>query len=241
MEITLLAPENFSKQHLTLSDTFSTNSNGTNRQSILKKCRIGEKLLLKRELNHPTDKWAIAVFTLTGDQLGYLPSSNDNYLATLIDKGFTLDVKIINLKGGKSFLDKLFNNEGQPFTCLIEVIKGNANWELLTPFLNENSEIDALEKRTRSLKRKSLIESNYKEIIRRIIELDNKGLHARACRTARIPIKDYSQFLEDEGRLKESLEIIEWYLSYNEYYSPLATHLRDIENRKKRIISKLGK
>lgn len=238
MEASLKVPDSFYRQEIKIVGVTKSNPDGRNRQDILRKCKAGESVFLKREPENSYDKWAIAVFKKNGEQLGYLPGG-DRYTASLIDMGYNMDVKILRIIGGRTFFERLLGQEGKNYGCVLNVVKGEPNWGILRPLVDENSEIDSLEKNTRKLKRKSLKESNYKEIIERIIKLDGKGLHARACRTARIPVKDYSQFLEEEGRLEESLGLIDWYLSYDDYYGSLSAHLKDIEARKKRISKKL--
>jgi hypothetical protein len=49
------------------------NLDGSSRQAIIARCQDGDALLLRREPHNPFDRNAIAVFTVGGAQIGYLP------------------------------------------------------------------------------------------------------------------------------------------------------------------------
>ena len=51
------------------------NHDGTDRQTIVKRCRTGEKLVLEQEVGNPYDVHAITVFRENGEQLGYVPAA----------------------------------------------------------------------------------------------------------------------------------------------------------------------
>jgi len=48
------------------------NADGSARQAIIRRCRVGELLTLVHEPDHPSDVNAIRVLRLNGEQLGYL-------------------------------------------------------------------------------------------------------------------------------------------------------------------------
>lgn len=83
------------------------NADGTQRQQIIDKCTIGEKLLLVREPQNPANPKAIGVFRSNGEQLGYISigvggDSEGSTLPTLaerIDDGFEVSVLIANIPG----------------------------------------------------------------------------------------------------------------------------------------------
>ena len=98
------------------------NSDGTERQKIIKKCKTGENLLLIREPNNPYDKSAISVHRESGEQIGYIAShvSKTEHeaipgLADEIDKGRKITAKVFEIIGGFEF-DKSYG-------CLIEITK----------------------------------------------------------------------------------------------------------------------
>ena len=56
-----------------ISGITHNNRNGTTRQDILRKCSVGESLVLKRDYENSFDKHAIAILRNTGEQIGYIP------------------------------------------------------------------------------------------------------------------------------------------------------------------------
>lgn len=77
------------------------NSDGTFRQSIIKRCRPGEILRLVREPNNAHDANAVKVLRRNGEQLGYLPGHVVmTGLARDIDRGTQFRVEIKDITGG---------------------------------------------------------------------------------------------------------------------------------------------
>lgn len=77
------------------------NKDGTFRQDVLAKCRIGEELSLVREPDNPVDRNAIRIMRCNGEQLGYVPAHvcmTD--LAAELDKGIKVRCRISDLTGG---------------------------------------------------------------------------------------------------------------------------------------------
>lgn len=87
------------------------NSNGMNRQNLLKKCVPDQEVTLKRK---PSKKYpeAIEVWTKFG-QIGFIDSHDAVDLAEIIDNGTRLSVKIKKITGG--------NAEKPNFGCIISV------------------------------------------------------------------------------------------------------------------------
>jgi HIRAN domain. len=68
--------------------TYTCNLGGESyRQDTIRRCREGERVILKREPNNPYDKNAIAVLGQNGDQIAYLSRDNAAWVAELMDKG----------------------------------------------------------------------------------------------------------------------------------------------------------
>lgn len=92
------------------------NDNGTERQSILKKCRSGEKLKLKH-IPVKQDKNAVAVFRLNGEQLGNLNRDLAEEISKELDKGKMVKAFISELTGG--------TGEHKTIGCNLKIIKYN--------------------------------------------------------------------------------------------------------------------
>lgn len=52
-----------------------SNIDGTERQSIVKKCKRLEPIALRHEIGNRHDKHAVQILRATGEQLGYIPKS----------------------------------------------------------------------------------------------------------------------------------------------------------------------
>lgn len=100
------------------------NLDGTNRQSILSRCKIGEQVKLVREPDNPKDKAAVAVYWRS-EKLGYVPAG-DKRLAIHMDAGFEVFGHIVAIDGGPSALGRLFRWWRHPrnYGCVIQVDKG---------------------------------------------------------------------------------------------------------------------
>lgn len=66
------------------------NPDGTSRQSEIAHCKVGEILMLRRELANPHDSHATAVYRLRGRQIGYLPRDCSVVLASYLDEGLPI-------------------------------------------------------------------------------------------------------------------------------------------------------
>ncbi len=76
------------------------NDDGSERQEIIKRCRVGESLVLRRDADDPYSTFAIQVLRSTGEQLGHAP----DYLAETIceerEAGYKAIGVLKNLTGG---------------------------------------------------------------------------------------------------------------------------------------------
>jgi hypothetical protein len=76
------------------------NFDGTSRQSILKKCRIGDRLDL-RHIASDEDEETVGVFLATSrEQLGWLVRELAHEIAPRLRKGGKVEAEIIRLPGG---------------------------------------------------------------------------------------------------------------------------------------------
>jgi hypothetical protein len=75
------------------------NSDRTDRQKILMSCEDGEPVMLVRQPENKHDRWAIAVFRMTGEQIGWMPGG-DFLLASHMDQGGKVRAKILRITGG---------------------------------------------------------------------------------------------------------------------------------------------
>lgn len=93
------------------------NDDGSNRQKILKKCRVGEEL----QLIHtpiPQDKNAVKVCRRNGQQIGWLSRSVAEEIAPRLRKGGKVRAQISSLTGGGLFFKRTRG-------CNIKIMKYN--------------------------------------------------------------------------------------------------------------------
>jgi len=80
------------------------NKDGTHRQDVITKCRIGEKLLLVPEPTNLHDADAVKVMRLNGEQIGYLSRSVALEIGQRIVKHHSrVDATVFDILGGERF------------------------------------------------------------------------------------------------------------------------------------------
>lgn len=211
------------------------NPDGSNRQQILKNCRPRESVKLVREPDHPHDKYAIAVFTIAGKQVGYLPS--DPRLAQHMDMGGTATALILQITGGSGLFGWLLPSARKNYGCVLEITKTDPNWSELARPLEMNREIDRIVKGARAKEREAPREAidDYLRAITLIHELDGLGDHARACRTVRYPIDRLSMTLDRAGKGMQAIQEIERYFAYQDYVGLSPSDLSSVRRRTERL------
>lgn len=91
------------------------NLDGTDRQKILKSCKVKEQLSLMQEPNIQFPD-AVKVCRKTGEQLGYLNDDNCHEIAPLLGAGHAVEAVITGLTGGGFFSGNERNRE-----CIIKI------------------------------------------------------------------------------------------------------------------------
>jgi hypothetical protein len=64
------------------------------RQGSIGRLEPGQRLVLRREPGNPHDSNAIAVTTQFGSTIGYIPRKNANWVARLLDEGYSLSASV---------------------------------------------------------------------------------------------------------------------------------------------------
>ena len=70
------------------------NPDGQDRQKLVRKCSVGDRLELEREPSNLHDANAIKVMDRAGRQLGHIPADTTEWLADVIDKGEVYEVTV---------------------------------------------------------------------------------------------------------------------------------------------------
>ncbi len=69
-------------------------------QDAVRRCREGDRVLLKREPDNPHDANAVAVLRESGEQIGHLSRDHAEWVAEVMDKGRQVEAKITRITGG---------------------------------------------------------------------------------------------------------------------------------------------
>ena len=201
------------------------NKDGTNRQELLKKCRIHQKVFLERDYNNEHDLYAIKVFNVSHKQLGYIPS--DSRLASHMDCGGIVSAEIVKITGRpyRSIIDRLFGlkKEKKNLGCIIEITKNFANKDQKA--IEEEEEIERINLKIIDLIREA--ESNEKEnpktsislyetAVEKIKQLDDYSYEGRASRLREIPINRLTLLLERQKKYDLAVKYLHWYESYRD-------------------------
>ena len=69
-------------------------------QDAIRRCRQGDRVVLKREPENPYDENAVAVLRENGEQIGHLSRDHAEWVARVIDEGKKVEAKIKRILGG---------------------------------------------------------------------------------------------------------------------------------------------
>lgn len=216
------------------------NSEGEERQSLIKLLRPGQSLSLRREPENTHDRFAVAIFSDAG-QLGYLPAG-DARLAGHMDMGGSVSAKVVKVTGRIGWFAKFFGAKEHNCGCVIEITKGDIDWKRIAPYMDADREIQGVLNKAKSLEESSPTKAiaAYRAAGKMIIELDSNGKLAAGCRRARYPIARLSLVLEKVGNSKEALLEIEQYESLEDQVGISAADRKSIEARKARLAKKVN-
>jgi len=207
------------------------NPDGTSRQAIITKCKPGQPVKLVREKDNPYSKTntTIAVYTKSGEQLGYIPSG-DVRLASHMDRGGEV-VAIVRSKGKK----------GKYYGLILEITKKDFDWEITKHYTKKNQEISKIIDEAASIEKTDSQKAIklYRQAIEQIVEFDNTDEITRAWRNSRIPIDRLTLLLERDGKFEECLKLIEWCNNYDDHVGLTKAASEMLEKRKKRLEAKI--
>ena len=191
------------------------NEDGTDRQSLIAECHVGQPVELRRESDNPYDRWAIAIINSVGQKLGYIPAG-DARLALDIDRGIRVRATIAAITGGPNVLQRLIGAKGKYYGLVLQVSVMSTNPELVDPWLRADGKIWSLVHRAHSDEKSNpeLAVAQYREAITQIQALDALGATAAAWRTCSYPIQRFSLGLDRLGNKADALAEIRRWESY---------------------------
>jgi len=89
-----------SRLGVTISGVTHSNDDGVNRQLIAATLTVGQSLLLKQEPKNQFDRFAVAVTTTTGRQVGYIPKEISRAVSNALQEGTRITAVVSKVKGG---------------------------------------------------------------------------------------------------------------------------------------------
>ena len=205
------------------------NDDGSDRQKIISKCKVGDSLLLQRDYDNEYDEHAIAVLrTTTNEQLGFIArdvafrQEGMNDLAPHLDRGGEARAWIVDIIGGSSgFWERLFGFANKNLGCVIEI-----EYEEI-PYQVKEQEARELRDIAKSLEKSEPIKAInlYKQCIIKLFEVDilikktyafkkqvlDLGIDQGTWRKTPFPIERITALLEKHGDYSKCLNIIEKY------------------------------
>lgn len=228
------------------------NPDGTNRQEIISKCKVGEHVLLKRDYDNSYDQYAIAVLRKTGEQIGFIDKDvafrheGMNDLAPHIDQGGEVAAKIIDLIGEdhSGFWGNIFSSKKTNLGCVIEIEVGST-------YLVKEAEARELRDKAKSLEKSDPKEAIglYKQSMMKLLELDtliresyafkkqiiDLGKDLGTWRRTSLPIERITALIEKDKNYTECLAEIENYEKMVDQKGLSETDIQTISKRKARI------
>ena len=216
------------------------NSNGTSRQEILRKCSVGESLLLQRDYGNTFDEYAIAVLRKTGEPIGFVPryaafrhpAMND--LAPHMDQGGEATAKIVGILGGECEIEiEVIGSDGEKPYQLKEAAARELRGKAKTLEKVDPKEAIRLYRKSfvTMLEVDTLIrETNFFK--KQIAEL---GYDLGTWRRASLPIERITALLEKEKDYSECLAEIDNYENIEDRKGLNQSDLRLIRERKRRV------
>ena len=218
------------------------NPDGTNRQEIISKCKVGEYVLLIRDYENSYDQYAIAVLRKTGEQIGFIDKDvafrheGMNDLAPHIDEGGEVAAKIVDLIG-----EDHSGSEG----CVIEIEVGGK------PYLVKEAEGRELRDKAKSLEKSDRKEAIrlYRQSMMKLLEVDalirethafkkqiiELGKDLGTWRRTSLPIERMTALIEKDKNYTECLAEIENYEKIRDQKGLSETDIQTISKRKDRI------
>ncbi len=225
----------------TIAGVTKQNRDGTDRQTLVKTLKPGEELKLVREPDNSYDKYAVAVYRSSGEQLGYVPAG-DRRLADHIDSGGPVTAKVVKITGGPGILGLLFKPFRKSYGCVIEIIKGDFNWKEVTPYIDKSRKIEEQIKAAQEIEATDLAKaiSMYRKAIEQIVAFDGIGPVAASWRRARYPINRLSLLLEKGDDYKSALDEIVRYEKFKDAFGLTTAEEKSVAARKQRLSRKLN-
>ncbi len=215
------------------------NDDGTNRQDIIKELKAGQSVNLIADPMNEYDRNAVAVITLDGKQIGFLPS--DARDSSSILRGEPIIAKIHKLTGGTNWFARTILGK-KHIGVVLKLSKSEQDWSRFNKLRAIAEKFDDLITSAEQTEKRGEIDQailEYKAIVEEIYKLTEQDKYASAHRYKPAPVNRLSMCLEKQKKYAEALELFERYENTFDPVRPSKTEMESIEKRKVRLIKKL--
>ena len=217
------------------------NIDDSSRQDYIKTLQIGDKLNLIAEPMHICDRWAVAILTISGEQIGYLPS--DARDSSTLLRGEPIVATVKHLTGGVNWFSRFFLRK-KYIGVVILLKKEHVDWQRHDKLSSIAKPIDEAIKKALEIEKAGMTQEAmaiYKTVINEIKVLSKNNKYASAHRNYVAPIDRLSLFLEKEKKYEEAKQVIEEFRNVYDPIRPNKLEQDRINKRYNRILKKLEK
>ncbi|MBU2676470.1 MAG: HIRAN domain-containing protein [Gammaproteobacteria bacterium] len=223
--------------HLKVRGVSFKNRDGSSRQEIARTLKPSQPVRLIAEPLNEHDRWAVAVFTADGKQIGYLPSDARESMTLL--RGEPMSAVVDKLIGGTNWFRRIILGK-KSVGVVLEITKSEPDWSRWSELSAKAKKYDDAVKAANELEKSGDIDaaiSAYQKVVHDIAELTERDLCASAHRYVPTPVDRLSLLLEKSRRHEEALQVIE---EWQSRYDPIELHAEPERMTLKRKARLLG-
>ncbi len=217
------------------------NSGGVVRQDIIKRLVKKQQVKLVPELINQFHRWTVAVYTVGGVQIGYLPADSLDP-ATLL-RGESVDAEVFRLTGGTNWFSRAVlgkKNIGVALRIHIPDPDRQRYAELVEKARPIDEQIEQAGDADKSGDIDAAIKQ-YQKVIEEIAKLTAADKFASAHRRNPAPINRLSLLLEKQKKYPEALEVIDEFLPSLDPVQPGTYEVDLMHQRHQRLLKILEK
>jgi hypothetical protein len=214
-----------------------SNENGTSRQEIIKRLKVGEHVKLVPDPTNVHDRWAVKVLSADGLQIGWLPS--DARDADALIKGEPITATVHALRGGTNWFNRLI---GKKFIgVVLAIIKSEPDWKRRQMLQDAAKPFDKQVEKALELEKLGDIDAAivaFKQVIADVKVFTKENPYASAHRNHHLPIDRLSMALERKKLHEEALAVIRDWENTFDPVQPTKTVSDTIRKRLERLKNK---
>jgi hypothetical protein len=233
--LTERVPYRYSRTTRIAGVTFQ-NEDGTSRQTLIQKLRVGDTVYLEREYLNNHSKYAVIVLNEEKQALGYIPKE-EGAVGYSIDEGYCYDcvvdsLPIVGDPPKNACVIRYYQNPIDPSKKRQR--QKYIRWK-------EGISKKLLELRVLEINNIDTAIDGYNEVIAEILSKEREDLMYWVARSFHMPIDRLTILLEKKKLYQEGIEKIEWYIEYQDAVKLKESDLLSLLKRQERLIKKSPK